>query len=107
MFVPNETMHRLSRLDLQCLIHNIIVCSRLKRHRSGRPILHSLETSEGKAQLTELICDQIDNDSVMVIAAEGVGFGSSYRRGKWGIDEPVPAIVPVAPSPPSVSPKDP
>jgi len=98
-------MHRLSRLELQCLVHNIIVCCRLKRHRSGRPISHSLETPEGKAQLTDLICAQIDNDSVMVIAAESVGFGSSARRGKWGIDEPTPATVPEPPKPPSASPK--
>ena len=81
-------MHRISRPDLAAAINVIITCSRLKRHRSGRQINASLETAEGKAALTQLICDAIDNDSRMVIATEMVGFPG--RPGMWSVDEPDP-----------------
>ena len=95
-------MHRISRRDLADSINVLITCSRLKRRTGGRQITASLDTHEGAIALTELICNAIDNDSRMVIATEMV----DQRPGKWGVDEPIPARVPVAPLPPSASPKD-
>lgn len=87
-------MHRINRIDLYHTIYGVIVCSRLKRRSAGRQIHVSLETQEGASQVTELICNAIDNDSKMVIATEMVGFGHGARHGKWGVDEPTPATVP-------------
>jgi hypothetical protein len=92
-------MHRISRSDLLHTIYTVITCSRLKRRTGGRQIHASLDTQEGQAAVTELICNAIDNDSKMVIATEMVG-DFYKRRGKWGVDEPVPAAVPDAPKPP-------
>lgn len=93
-------MHRLDRDTLFIHILNTIHCSRLKRRCSGPPIGASLESDAGQRALAKLICDQIDNDSTMVIQTEFVGF-PHQRPGKWGVDEPVPATVPEPPKPPS------
>jgi hypothetical protein len=98
-------MHRLDRDTLYFLIHGVIQCSRLKRHRSGRQITASLDTHEGQSKLAELICRQIDNDSRMVIQTEFVGF-PHQRLGTWDVDEPAPARVPIPPLAPNASPKD-
>ena len=92
-------MHRIDRDTLFYIIQNLIHCSRLKRHRSGRPIIHSLETRQGQEALARLICAAIDNDSSMVIQTEFVT--GQQRLGKWGVDEPVPATVPEPPKPPT------
>lgn len=91
-------MHRLDRDTLFISILNTIQCSRLKRHRSGRQIVHSLESHEGQQQLAGLLCERLDNDSTMVIRAEFVT--REQRPGRWGVDEPVPATVPEPPKPP-------
>ena len=52
-----------------------------------------LEADQGRDEMAKLICDQLDNDSSMVIVAEMVG-ATHAVRGKWGVDEPVPATVP-------------
>jgi hypothetical protein len=101
-----DAMHRLSRRQLADMLNVLITCSRLKRRTGGRQISASLDTPEGASALTELICNAIDNDSKMVIATEMVGENHCQRPGKWAVDEPVPAIVPVPPAPPSASPKD-
>lgn len=82
-------MHRLDRDTLFHLLLNAIRCSRLKRHRSGRPISASLESHEGQEELAKLLCDQLDNDSRMVIQTEWTG--GYTRLGRWGVDEPDPA----------------
>ena len=94
-------MHRLNRDRLYHLLFNIVACSRLKRHRSGSPVNASLESREGQEQLVKLLCDQLDNDSYMVLQAEFVS--AKQRLGSWGVDEPVPATVPEPPKPRSQS----
>ena len=94
-------MHRVDRETLYHLIRSVIHGSRLKRHKST-PITASLETQEGQTRLAELLCQQIDNDSRMVIQTEWVG--GNIRLGRWGEDEPVPATVPVPPKAPTESP---
>lgn len=93
-------MHRISREDLFSTIYVIITCSRLKRRTGGRQVLDSLETQKGQSAVAELICNALDNDSTMVIRTETVGPAHKAQRGKWGIDEPVPATVPPPPPPP-------
>ena len=90
-------MHRIDRETLFYRIHNLIQCSRIKRHKSI-PIVQSLETHEGQKKLAKLICEAIDNDSSMVIQTEFLTV--EQRSGKWGVDEPVPATVPEPPKPP-------
>lgn len=90
-------MHRIDRQTLFHLICSVIVGSRLKRHKNT-PIVHSLESTEGKEKLAELVCKQIDNDSYMVVRTEFLS--SIQRHGKWDIDEPAPARVPELPKPP-------
>ena len=90
-------MHRLGRDTLYSRILNVISCSRLKRRGSGRQIIASLESHEGQRKLATLICDHIDNDSCMVIQAEYLT--NKQRPGTWGVDEPVPAVVPEPPKP--------
>ena len=56
---------------------------------------------EARRELAERICNQIDNDSYMVIVTDMVAMTTPYpRRGKWGVDEPPPAVVPQPPRPP-------
>ena len=93
-------MHRISRQDLFSTIYGVIACSRLKRRTGGRQIYASLDTQQGASAVAELICQAIDNDSKMVISTEMVG-QTWPRPGKWGVDEPVPAIVPEPPKPPA------
>jgi hypothetical protein len=60
------------------------------------------EAQEARSELARSICDQIDNDSYMVIVTEMISLASPYPRlGKWGVDEPVPATVPQPPLPPA------
>ena len=57
---------------------------------------------EARDALARAICDKIDNDAYMVIVTEMIAKGTPYpRRGHWGRDEPVPAVVPVPPPPPA------
>jgi len=93
-------MHRIGRRDLENLIFTTITCSRIKRRTGGRQIHASLDTQEGAAKLAQLICNQIDNDSSMVVVTEMVGEAHQAQRGKWDVDEPAPARVPVPPPPP-------
>ena len=95
-------MHRISRFDLFSIIYGVIACIRLKRRTGSRQIHASLETQQGASAVAEMICEAIDNDSKMVISTEMVG-QTWPRLGKWGVDEPVPAIVPELPKPPNPS----
>ena len=92
-------MHRLDHDTLYLRIHNLIQCSRIKRHKHI-PIVHSLESHEGQRELAKLICEAIDNDSTMIIRTDFIGF-PHQRHGKWDVDEPAPAKVPEPPKPPS------
>ncbi|MFL6758246.1 MAG: hypothetical protein ACJ8EG_11840, partial [Sphingomicrobium sp.] len=58
------------------------------------------EADEARRELARAICDQVDNDSYMVIVTELIARTTPYPRlGKWGVDEPAPAEVPMPPSP--------
>ena len=79
-------MHRMSRRDLESRIFVSIQCApkMLKRkmeHDGG------LAGGVAFSELAKHICDQIDNDSHMVIQTERV----EHRLGKWDVDEPSPA----------------
>jgi hypothetical protein len=91
-------MHRLNRKDLQLIIAVAMTTAprSIKWKLNSRD---SFDVERGERELVDYICDKIDNDSLMVIAADPVGFGASSRRGKWGVDEPVPATLPLFPKP--------
>jgi hypothetical protein len=58
------------------------------------------EADWARQQLARTICDKIDNDSFMVIVTEMIATSTPYPRlGKWGVDEPAPAVVPAPPEP--------
>ena len=87
-------MHRVARKDLEALVHVAIATARSPIKRKLRSKLPH-EADEARAELARAICEKIDNDSYMVIVAEMVARSTPYpRRGKWGVDEPVPAAVP-------------
>jgi hypothetical protein len=92
-------MQRVSRLDLESLVYVAITCAPpLIKSRLKSKLLEERDRARG--ELARLICNQIDNDAYMVIVTELIGEAHHARRGKWGVDEPVPARVPVAPAGP-------
>ena len=86
-------MHRLPRFRLIDLIAVILATAR-KETKTKMASKNPLEADQGRSEMAALICDQIDNGSSMVIVTEMVGEAHVGRRGKWGVDEPVPAVVP-------------
>jgi hypothetical protein len=92
-------MHRLPRNDLEALVHVAIATAPpLIKRKLKSKLPH--EADEARSELAQSICDKIDNDSFMVIVTEMIAQTTPYpRRGKWGVDEPVPAEV-VEPPPP-------
>ena len=93
-------MHRLPRRDLEDLVFVAITCapSAIKRGLKSKLLE---DRDKARAELARNICDKIDNDSAMVIVTELIAQQEKKVRGKWGVDEPVPATVPVDPPPPS------
>ena len=90
-------MHRVARRDLEALVFVAIATAPPLIKRKLRSKLPH-EADEARRDLAQSICDRIDNGSYMVIVTEMVAQTTPYpRRGKWGVDEPVPATVPVPP----------
>ena len=94
-------MHRVARRDLEALV--VVALA------TAPPLIKSKlksklpkEADKARDALARSICDKIDNDAYMVIVTEMIALTTPYpRRGKWGVDEPVPAVVPKAPPPPA------
>ncbi|MBB5685003.1 hypothetical protein [Sphingobium boeckii] len=79
-------MHRIARNDLEAAIFVSIQCApKTMKQRVERD--GGLAGERAFKELAKHICDQIDNQSHMVIRTELVG----YAMGKWDIDEPSPA----------------
>ena len=95
-------MHRVSRIDLESLVVVALATApALVRSKLKSKLPH--EADEARDALARSICDKIDNDAYMVIVTEMIAKTTPYpRRGKWGVDEPVPAVVPRAPRPPGM-----
>jgi len=95
-------MHRVSRIDLESLVVVALATApALVRSKLKSKLPH--EADEARDALARSICDKIDNDAYMVIVTEMVATMTPYpRRGHWGRDEPVPAVVPVPPRPPGM-----
>ncbi|MFL6854069.1 MAG: hypothetical protein ACJ8D3_01265 [Sphingomicrobium sp.] len=92
-------MHRVARRDLEALVFVAIATAPPLIKRKLRSKLPH-EADEARRALARAICDQVDNDSYMVIVTELIAQTTPYPRlGKWGVDEPAPAEVPVPPSP--------
>jgi len=93
-------MHRIARRDLEALVYVAITCAppAIKRGLKSRLLE---ERDKARAELARRICDQIDNDSYMVIVTELIGDAEKCHRGTWGVDEPVPATAPQPPPPTS------
>jgi hypothetical protein len=92
-------MHRIARRDLESLVFVAITCASPAIKRGLKSKLLE-ERDKARGELARSICDKIDNDSYMVIVTELIAQSSPYpRRGEWGVDEPVPATVPVPPPP--------
>ena len=91
---------RVPRRDLEALVFVAIATApALIKRKLKSKLPH--EADEARGELARSICDKIDNDSYMVIVTEMIALSTPYpRRGAWGVDEPVPAVVPVAPRPP-------
>ena len=89
-------MHKVARKDLEALVFVAIATAPpLIKRKLKSKLPH--EADEARAELAKSICNKIDNDSYMVIVTEMVARSTPYpRRGKWGVDEPVPATVPEA-----------
>jgi len=47
-----------------------------------------------RGELAKLIAAKLDNDSSMVVVTEMLRLLPYDRRGKWGVDEPMPATAP-------------
>lgn len=90
---------RVARRDLEALVHVAIATApALIKRKLKSKLPH--EADEARAELARSICEKIDNDSYMVIVTEMVARSTPYPRlGKWGVDEPAPAVVVVAPRP--------
>ena len=93
-------MHRVARRDLEALVFVAIATAPpLIKRKLKSKLLE--ERDEARRDLARSICDRIDNSSYMVIVTEMVARSSPYPRlGNWGVDEPVPAEVPLPPPPP-------
>jgi hypothetical protein len=91
-------MHRIARHDLEALVYVALTCAPPAIKRGLRSKLLE-ERDKARGELARKICDQIDNDSAMVIVTELIGEAQVRHRGKWGVDEPVPANVPEPPPP--------
>ncbi len=90
---------RVSRSDLEALVHVALATAPLLIKRKLKSRLPH-EADEARAALAKSICDKIDNDSFMVIVTEMIAQTTPYpRRGKWGVDEMEPAVVPQPPPP--------
>ena len=94
-------MHRVSRIDLESLVVVALATApALIKSKLRSRLPH--EADEARDALARSICDKIDNDAYMVIVTEMIAKTTPYpRRGHWGVDEPVPAVVPEAPRPPA------
>jgi len=92
-------VRRVARKDLDALVVVALATAPpLVKSRLKSKLPH--EADWARQQLARTICDKIDNDSYMVIVTEMIATATPYpRRGKWGVDEPVPAVVPAAPKP--------
>ena len=86
-------MHRIARADLEAIVYVAIACAPPAIKRGMKSKLPH-EAQEARSALARMICDQIDNDGAMVIVPELICLAEKRYRGKWGIDEPVPATVP-------------
>jgi hypothetical protein len=92
-------MHRIARKDLEALVYVAITCAPPLIKRGMKSKLLD-ERDKARGELARMICERIDNDSYMVIVTEMIGEAHKRYRGKWGVDEPVPATVPLPPRPP-------
>ena len=93
---------RVPRQDLEALVVVALATAPALVKRQLRSKL-PVEADEARDALAKSICDKIDNDAYMVIVTEMIAKTTPYpRRGKWGVDEPVPAVVPRAPRPPGM-----
>jgi hypothetical protein len=93
-------MHRVARRDLEALVFVAIATADPSIKRKLKSKLLE-ERDEARKALAQSICDKIDNGSYMVIVTDIIARTTPYpRRGKWGVDEPVPATVPLPPAPP-------
>jgi len=91
---------RVPRQDLEALVVVALATAPALVKRQLRSKL-PVEADEARDALAKSICDKIDNDAYMVIVTEMIAKTTPYpRRGHWGRDEPVPAVVPVPPPPP-------
>lgn len=95
-------MHRVARRDLEALVFVAIATAPpLIKRKLKSKLPH--EADEARGELARSICEKIDNDSYMVIVTELIAETTPYpRRGKWGVDERLPATVQVPPICPSV-----
>ena len=93
-------MHRIARADLEAIVYVAIACASdsIKRRMKSK-LPH--EAQQARSELASSICDKIDNDSYMVIVTELIEQAEKRYRGRWGVDEPVPATVPEPPPPTS------
>lgn len=92
-------MHRVTRRDLESFVFVALATAPpLVKSKLRSKLPH--EADEARKALARTICDQIDNDSYMVIVTAMIGQAPYQKLGKWGVDEPVPARVPEAPAPP-------
>ena len=95
-----KAMHRIARRDLEALVYVAIACASDSIKRGMKSKLPH-EAQDARSALARSICDRIDNDSYMVIVTELIVQAEKRYRGKWGVDEPVPATVPEPPAPSS------
>lgn len=86
-------MHRLPRFRLLDLIVVVLATAR-KETKAKMLSKNPLQADQGRSEMATLICNQIDNDSSMVLVTEFIGEAHVAQRGKWGVDEPEPAVVP-------------
>src|SRR5262245_49777548 len=93
-------MYRLARKDLEALVYVALTCAPAAIKRGLKSKLLE-DRDRAREALAQKVCDQIDNDSYMVIVTEMIGEAQKRYRGKWGVDEPVPATVPEPPPPTS------
>ena len=93
-------MHRVARKDLEALVF-VALTTAPPLIKRGLKSKHVEERDKARGELARTICDKIDNDAFMVVVTEMVATMTPYpRRGKWGRDEPAPAVVPALPPPP-------
>lgn len=79
-------MYRISRRDLECLLH--VTLTTLPKPIKAK--IRAQQSVHYEAEFVRLVCDKIDNTGTCVVSSDMVSTGGYGRPGRFGEDEPAP-----------------